>query len=104
MLRGVSLDQENLGRVAALLADATVDHIQIEPSSVATGKTLRDLDIRKNSGASVIAIARNGKAITNPAPDFIIEEDDIVVLIGAHRELDEAVKLLTRYMKGNKNE
>jgi K+:H+ antiporter len=102
MLRGVSLDQENLGRVAALLAGATVDHIQIEPGSPAEGKTLRDLDIRKNSGASVIAIARNGEALTNPAPDFMLEGDDIIVLIGAHRDLDEAVKLLTRFKKENK--
>ncbi len=96
MLRGISLDQENLGRVAALFAGATVDHIQIEPDSPATGKTLRDLDIRKNTGATVIAIARNGEAITNPGPDFTMQPDDIVVLLGAHRDLDEAVKLLTR--------
>jgi CPA2 family monovalent cation:H+ antiporter-2 len=96
MLRGLSLDQENLGRVAALFAGATVDHIQIEPESPAVGKTLRDLDIRKNTGATVIAIARNGEANTNPGPDFTMQLDDIVVLFGAHRDLDEAVKLLTR--------
>ena len=96
MLRGISLDQENLGRVAALFAGATVDHIQIEPASPAIGKTLRDLDIRKNSVATVIAIARNGEAVTNPGPDFTMQTDDIVVLLGAHRDLDEAVKLLTR--------
>jgi CPA2 family monovalent cation:H+ antiporter-2 len=96
MLRGLSLDQEHLGRVAALFAGATVDHLQIEPVSPAVGKTLKDLDIRKNTGATVIAIARNGEAVTNPGPDFTIQPDDIVVLLGAHRELDEAVKLLTQ--------
>jgi len=96
MLRGLSLDQENLGRIAALFADATVDHVQLEPSAPAVGKTLKDLDIRKNTGATVIAIARNGEANTNPGPDFTLQSDDIVVLIGGHRELDEAVGLLTR--------
>jgi len=96
MLRGVSLDQENLGRVAALFAGATVDHIQLEPGSPAEGRTLRELDVRKNAGASVIAIARDGKAITNPGPEFALQADDIVVLLGAHRELDEAVNLLTK--------
>ncbi len=99
MLRGISLDQEHLGRVAALLAGATVDNIQIEPDSPAVGKTLRSLDIRKNSGATVIAVARNGEAVTNPGPDFLLQADDIVVLIGAHRDLDEAVKLLTRKLE-----
>jgi K+/H+ antiporter YhaU regulatory subunit KhtT len=96
MLRGVSLDQENLGRVAALFAGATVDNIQLDPGAPAVGKTLRELDIRKNTGATVIAIARGGEANTNPGPDFQLQPDDIVVLIGGHGELDKAVNLLTR--------
>jgi CPA2 family monovalent cation:H+ antiporter-2 len=96
MLRGLSLDQENIGRLAALFAGATVDNIQIQPGAFSIGRTLRELDIRKNTGATVIAIARNSEANTNPGPDFRLEPDDIVVLIGAHRDLDEAVNLLTR--------
>jgi len=96
MLRGVSLDQENLGRVAALFAGATVDNIQLDPGAPAVGKTLRELDIRKNTGATVIAIAREGEANTNPGPDFQLQSDDIVVLIGGHANLDQAVNLLTR--------
>jgi CPA2 family monovalent cation:H+ antiporter-2 len=96
MLRGVSLDQENIGRIASLFAGATVDNIQLQPGSPAEGRTLRDLDIRKQTGATVIAIARNGEAVTNPGPDFALQIDDIVVLLGAHRELDAAVDLLTK--------
>jgi CPA2 family monovalent cation:H+ antiporter-2 len=96
MLRGYSLDQENLGRIAALFAGATVDHVQLAPGAPAAGSSLRELDIRKNTGATVIAIARNGEANTNPGPDFTLQPDDIVVLIGGHGELDEAVNLLTR--------
>ncbi len=96
MLRGISLDQENLGRLAALFAGATVDNIQIQPGAPATGRTLRELDIRNRTGATVIAIARNGEAVPNPGPDFRIENDDIIVLLGAHRDLDQAITLLTR--------
>ena len=101
MLRGISLDQENVGRVAALFAGATVDNIQIDPGSTAAGRTLRELDIRKHSGATVIAIARSGEAITNPGPDFALQADDIVVLLGAHAELDKAVILLTGKFKSD---
>lgn len=96
MLRGISLDQENLNRVAALFAGATVDTVQVEPDSPASGRTLRDLDIRKNTNATVIAVARSGQAVTNPGPDYTLQPDDLVVLLGAHADLDRAVNLLTR--------
>jgi monovalent cation:H+ antiporter-2, CPA2 family len=96
MLRGISLDQENLGRIASLFAGATVDNIQLQAGSPASGKTLKELDIRHATGATVIAIVRNGEAITNPGPDYTLQIDDILVLLGAHRDLDEAVRLLTQ--------
>ncbi len=99
MLRGLSLSHENINRIAALFAGATVDNIQIQPESYAVGKSLGDLDIRKKTGATVIVIARNGEAVTNPGPDFRIETDDIIVLLGAHKDLDEATLLLTRQTK-----
>jgi len=96
MLRGISLDQENLGRIAALFADTTVDNILLDPDSPAVKRTLQELDIRKNTGATVIAVARHGEAITNPGPDFILQSGDIMVLLGAHVDLDRAVVLLTK--------
>ncbi len=96
MLRGLSLDQENLGRVASLFAGATVDNIQLQPGSPAIGKTLKDLDLRHATGATVIAVVRNGEAATNPGPDYTLLADDILVLLGAHRDLDEAAGLLTQ--------
>jgi len=96
MLRGFSLDQEKIGRLAALFAAATVDNMQVQPEWACLGKTLKDLDIRRSSGAMVIAIVRNGEAITNPGAEFILQVDDILVLLGAHKELDTAADLLMR--------
>jgi CPA2 family monovalent cation:H+ antiporter-2 len=96
MLRGLSLDHESISRVAALFAGATVDNVQIDPKAPSVGKTLSQLDLRKLTGATVIAIVRSGEAVKNPAPDFSIGADDILVLLGSHVELDRAVNLLTR--------
>jgi CPA2 family monovalent cation:H+ antiporter-2 len=96
MLRGISLDHENIGRIASLFAGATVDNIQLQPHSPAIDKTLKELDIRRATGATVIAVVRNGEATTNPGPDYQLRTDDILVLLGAHRDLDEATKLLTQ--------
>ncbi|NTW57924.1 MAG: hypothetical protein HGA43_02005 [Nitrospirae bacterium] len=101
MLRGLSLDQEKIGRLAALFAAATVDNVQIQPECACIGKTLKDLDIRRSSGATVLAIVRNGEAVTNPGIDFRLEADDILVLLGAHKELDAATALLTQRPGGS---
>lgn len=95
MLRGISLEQEKISRIAALFAAATVDNVQLQPDHLAVGTTLRELDLRNRSGATVIAVVRDGEATTNPGPDFRVAADDIIVLLGAHRELDEAVRILT---------
>ena len=96
MLRGISLDQEKIGRIAALFAAATVDNVQIQAEHPARGRTLQELDLRRTTGATVIAIVRSGDATTNPGPGSRLETDDILVLLGGHRELDAAIGLLTR--------
>lgn len=96
MLRGLSLDQEKITRLAALFAAATVEHVQLLDEHFAADKTLRELDLRHATGASVIAMVREGAAVTNPTPDTILRQDDILVLLGSHRELDESVEYLTK--------
>lgn len=96
MLRGLSLEHENMSRVAALFAGATVNNIQIDPGAPCAGRSLAEMDLRKATGATVIAIVRNGEAINNPGPDISIQADDILVMMGSHQELDKAVNLLTR--------
>jgi K+/H+ antiporter YhaU regulatory subunit KhtT len=39
-------------------------------------------------------VVRNGKAHTNPGPDFRIEAGDVLVLLGTHAQLAEAKKHL----------
>ena len=95
MLRGISLDQANFGRIAALFANTTVANVQIEHDAPSVGKSLTELDIRKTTGATVIAVVRSGETIGNPGPDFTLQPDDIMVLLGAHVNLDKAMNLLT---------
>ncbi|MDH4163215.1 MAG: cation:proton antiporter [Nitrospirota bacterium] len=96
MLRGISLDQSKIEKIAALFAAATVENVQILEEHPAAGRSLRELDLRKSTGATMIAIVRAGEALTNPGPDLVLQADDILVLLGSHQELDSALDLLTR--------
>ncbi len=94
MLRGLSLTQERLMKLSELFLKSTVAQILVEENSPARNCTLRDLDLRKKTGASIIAVIRGDKAITNPDAEFEIQQEDLVVLWGAHQQLADAYRLL----------
>jgi len=50
--------------------------------------------LRKKTGASIIAIVRQGNAVTNPQGNFRIAEGDVVILIGSHAQLDKAKRFI----------
>jgi CPA2 family monovalent cation:H+ antiporter-2 len=94
MLRGLSLSQERLLKISEMFLKSTVQQIVILPDSPAKNKSLLELDLRKATGASVIAVLRGETAFNNPGAEFRLEENDVVVLWGAHEQLAEAMKKL----------
>ena len=94
MLRGLSLTQERLLKISELFLKSTVQQIVISSESAGNNKTLQELDIRKETGASVIAVIRGENAVNNPGADFKLQENDVVVLWGAHEQLGLAMKKL----------
>ena len=94
MLRGLSLSQERLMKLSELFLKSTVAQIIVDVNSPAQNRTLRELDLRRQTGASIIAIIRGENAITNPDSEFQILQGDLIVLWGAHQQLASAYRLL----------
>ena len=57
----------------------------------AAGKTLAEVNLRAETGASVLAVRRDGKSITAPQADFMLKPADVLYLLG-----DESDILLAR--------
>jgi CPA2 family monovalent cation:H+ antiporter-2 len=94
MLRGRSTDRAAQAElVAALQVTATRTHYLGE-TSPAAGQTIAELNLRARTGVMIIAVVRNGKPGTNPSPDFTLQSGDVLVLVGAHVELESAKALL----------
>lgn len=96
MLRGKPTDRaahEELMQV--LQATVTRTHY-VTSDSHAVGKTIAELNLRALTGASIIAAVRNGKPLTNPSPEFVLEAGDVLVLVGAHVQLEGAKSLLQK--------
>lgn len=84
-----------MDKIAEVLTAGTVETYFISKDSVAKDKTLKELNLRQETGATVIAIVRDEKPFASPSPEFIIEEGDILVLVANHQDMDRAFRFLS---------
>jgi TrkA domain protein len=65
-----------------VMKELRLEWISLPEGHLLTGKNIRDLAIRQQTGAAVIAILRNGQAVINPDPDETFRPGDTVIVIG----------------------
>ena len=53
------------------------------------GKTIRDSQIREKTKAMVVGIERNGKRFLNPDSSLVLEENDILWIVGSKKMLQQ---------------
>jgi CPA2 family monovalent cation:H+ antiporter-2 len=82
---------ELLGQVLPALQ---IEAVTIEKDSPAVGKSLRELDLRARTGATLLAVQRDGQMQTIPPAEFELREDDLVVLAGTPRQTLCAIHFL----------
>jgi CPA2 family monovalent cation:H+ antiporter-2 len=82
--------------VPSVLREAVLETVQIASGSPAAGKLIRELQLRTQTGASIVAIERSGQNILNPGPDEELQAGDHVVLFGSRAQLDAAGPALNR--------
>jgi CPA2 family monovalent cation:H+ antiporter-2 len=56
-----------------------VTSLMVPPGSPASGQTLRKIDLRRRTGATVLAVERDGELQINPSSNLTIEEGDRLV-------------------------
>lgn len=67
-----------------------IEEIAVPRNCRFSGKTLVDSNIKNEYGVTIIGIKKpDQKMRINPPPDALIEEDDILVLVGAQDELEK---------------
>ena len=77
-----------------LASDEAIRMFEGTVRKIANGKSIEDLRIRQQSGATVVAVERNGSVINNPEPQFRLQEGDRVHLEGSEQEVSRAISLI----------
>lgn len=88
MLAGVVLDEE------VMTPDKQVDIVRCRAPALA-GQSLGDADVRARTGATVLAVERDGELLTDLDPSFVLREDDELVAAGS----DEGINAFTELVR-----
>ena len=62
--------------------DTEFDFVRTDGSEFA-GRSLADLDLRARTGCTVVAIEREGELLTDIGGDFVVNEEDILIVAGS---------------------
>jgi Trk K+ transport system NAD-binding subunit len=67
---------------------STVEIVRTTAPALA-GQTLREAAVRERTGATVVAIERDDELLTDLTAEFVIEPDDVLVVAGSDRAVNE---------------
>ena len=82
ILRSPTPVAAGLQDLAATLSGMEIRSINVHPSSNAVGRSLAELDLRKEYGITVLTISGAGRKAMLPDGDERFQENDVVVLLG----------------------
>lgn len=81
------------------LWDVTTEDFFLPYKPSAVNQSIRDLRLRGETGASIVAIYRGKEPILNPPPETHLLPGDVLLLMGNQEQIKEAVQYLTRKIK-----
>ena len=94
VLRQLQVPPLQQADVARLFAQVDMETYLAREAASTTGKTLGELHIRHRTGASVVAVIRDGRVWANPGPDHRIAAGEVLVLVGNRQQVERALVLL----------
>ncbi|HET7876282.1 MAG TPA: potassium channel protein [Methylomirabilota bacterium] len=72
-----------------------LEDLAVNPDSPSVGRTLEALDIRRTTGATVLAILRDGSPLVSPPGSFALAAGDQVMALGTGEQLERLERLIT---------
>jgi voltage-gated potassium channel len=74
-----------------------MQEFDVSENSPLAGKTLRDADLRKQTGVLILALRRvDGSFTTNPDPSLVIEPHQVLIAVGTDDDIARLDNLISR--------
>lgn len=88
------MDLSSFTHLDEILAQGLTETYYVNDDNIHINKTLSEINLRARTEATIIAIVRDGKTISNPSAKEIIKAADTLVIYGTHLSVDQAIDLL----------
>jgi K+:H+ antiporter subunit KhtT len=93
-LLGTARIVERLTELHRQVEGLVSEQIPIATGSPYDGRPLGDTQARTRTGASIVAVVRDGQVVASPRPDFVFRARDIVVVVGTDEGTAAVAELL----------
>ncbi len=97
LVAGATYQPVSAEKMEMILQQVVMEWIKVEEGSNLANKTIAQLEIRKKTGVSIIAIEREGKVIPSPDPyKEKIEVGDVLITVGTRQQIKAFLELCGR--------
>jgi CPA2 family monovalent cation:H+ antiporter-2 len=79
---------------ALLPAGLEVESAVVPEDAWIAGRTLADADLRRRTGATLVALTRESETAVHPSPDDVLQAGDVLTLVGNAQQIAAACELL----------
>ncbi|HEX2021227.1 MAG TPA: cation:proton antiporter [Candidatus Thermoplasmatota archaeon] len=76
-----------------------VEEVHLTPFDRASYASLKSLNLRDRTGATVLSIERGQSVVPNPHPDLVLLPHDRVIIVGKHEHLEKARRYLAAHVE-----
>lgn len=91
---GMVYKPKELETIEVSLQDLIIEWIRVEPHYQGADKSIEELEIRKRTGASILAIVNRHHQKINPGPEHILSVGSTLVLAGERQQIRQFKELL----------
>jgi monovalent cation:H+ antiporter-2, CPA2 family len=93
-LRKENGDIHSFVHLDEILAAGLTDTYYVTEENKFIGKSLKEINLRASTDATIIVIVRDDKSITNPSSNEKLQAKDTLVITGSHLAVDKAYEFL----------
>lgn len=85
---------ESQGDLTQHVEGLAIDWLKVSADSPSVGKSMGSARIRTRTGVSVVAVIRHDETFPSPGPNFDIEAEDTLVVVGTAEGIEAAREIL----------